>query len=41
MCGVGISFHWGFGWYGTDDPNAYDKMFMIGPIQVLFKEQSE
>jgi len=41
MVGIGISFHWGFGWYGTDSPAEYDKMFMIGPIQILFREGGE
>jgi len=41
VIGIGISFHWGFGWYGTDDPDTYDKMFMIGPVQILFKEASD
>jgi len=40
LVGIGISFHWSWGWFGTDNPQDFDAVFMVGPIMLLFKEEN-
>ena len=41
LAGIGISFHWAWGWHDTDSPEDYDVVFMVGPLMLLFVEDAQ